>query len=55
MTLQPRLGPPSAPPAQPFPQFGRLVEHAYWELALAANGSPEQQRALGDLRNLARP
>ncbi len=55
MTAQPRQQPPAASLAQPFPQPGRLVEHAYWELALAANGSPEQQRALGDLRNLARP
>lgn len=38
-----------------FPRPGRLVEHAYWELQIAASGSPEQVRALGDLRRLPRP
>ena len=41
--------------AQPFPQPGRLVEHAYWELQIAATGTPEHVRALGDLRRLPRP
>lgn len=40
---------------QGFPRPGRLVEHAYWELHIAASGTPEQVRALGDLRRLPRP
>jgi hypothetical protein len=55
MTAQPGKDPTAAPLAQPFPQAGPLIEHAYWELALAANGSEEQKRALGDFRKLARP
>ena len=55
MTAEPTQNAAAVPLVQPFPQPGRLVEHAYWELALAANGTPEQQRALGDLRRLARP
>ncbi|KGN41040.1 hypothetical protein N801_09800 [Knoellia aerolata DSM 18566] len=41
--------------ARPFPPPGRLVEHAYWELSIAANGTPEQIKALGDLRRLPKP
>ena len=55
MTAEPTQNPAAVPLIQPFPQPGRLIEHAYWELALAANGTPEQQRALGDLRRLPRP
>lgn len=55
MTEQPLQDAATVPMVQPFPQPGRLVEHAYWELALAANGTPEQKRALGDLRRLPRP
>jgi hypothetical protein len=40
---------------QPFPAPGQLVALAYRELDRAANGSPEQIRALGDLRLLPRP
>ena len=47
--------PAAVPLVQPFPQPGRLVEHAYRELAIAANGTPEQKRALGDPRRLPRP
>jgi hypothetical protein len=39
----------------PFPRSGRLVEHAYRELHLAATGTEEQVKALGDLRLLPRP
>lgn len=38
-----------------FPQPGRLVEHAYAELDIAAGGSPQQRQVLGDPRLLARP
>ena len=38
-----------------FPRAGRRVEHAYTELDLAANGTPQQRTALGDPRLLARP
>ena len=38
-----------------FPRAGRRVEHAYIELDLAANGTPQQCNALGDPRLLARP
>ena len=44
-----------APLAQPFPRPGRLVEYAYRELSIAANGTPEQIEALGDTRGLPRP
>ena len=47
--------PSPGPLAHPFPRPGRLLEHAYWELAIAANGTPEQVKALGDLRRLPRP
>jgi hypothetical protein len=40
---------------QPFPAPGQLVALAYRELDLAANGSAEQIRALGDVRLLPRP
>jgi hypothetical protein len=40
---------------QPFPAPGQLVALAYRELERAANGSPEQIRALGDARLLPRP
>ncbi|MBM6402618.1 hypothetical protein [Phycicoccus sonneratiae] len=55
MTSEPELTPAAAPLAQPFPKPGRLVELAYWELALAADGTPEQKAQLGDLRTLPRP
>ena len=44
-----------APLAQPFPRPGRLVEYAYRELSIAANGTPEQLKVLGDTRRLPRP
>ena len=48
---------PIRPPllVQPFPAPGQLVALAYRELDLAANGSPEQIRELGDARLLPRP
>lgn len=55
MSLDPTVGPPKSPLAQPFPRPGRLVEHAYRELSIAANGTPEQLKALGDTRRLPRP
>lgn len=47
--------PTNQPLVQPFPRPGRLVEHAYWELQIAATGTPDQIKALGDLRRLPRP
>ena len=40
---------------QPFPAPGQLVALAYRELDLAANGTADQIRALGDVRLLPRP
>lgn len=40
---------------EPFPEPGPLVRLAHWELHLAANGTPEQQNALGNHADLARP
>ena len=51
----PTVNPSRSPLAQPFPCPGRLVEHAYRELSIAANGTPEQLKALGDTRRLPRP
>lgn len=38
-----------------FPDVGPLMRLAYRELRLAAHGSEQQQRALGDLTRLPRP
>ncbi len=49
------------PPAEtgrlldPFPVPGPLVQLAQWELHLAVNGTPEQQKALGNHADLPRP
>ena len=51
----PIFNPSRSPLAQPFPRPGRLVEYAYRELSIAANGTPEQIEALGDTRGLPRP
>jgi hypothetical protein len=40
---------------RPFPKPGRLVRLAYRELNIAADGTPEQVQALGDLSLLPRP
>ena len=40
---------------RPFPQPGRLIQLAYRELDLAANGTPAQHAALGDPADLPRP
>ncbi len=55
MSVDPVAGPSRAPLAQPFPRPGRLVDHAYRELSISVNGTPEQIKALGDLRRLPRP
>ena len=55
MTSEPTQRPQPRPMAQPFPTPGRLVQHAYRELSLAANGTPEEIKALGDTRRLPRP
>ena len=55
MTIDPTASPAPAPLTQPFPRPGWLVEHAYRELSIAANGTPEQVKALGDTRRLPRP
>lgn len=46
---------PGAQLTLPFPKAGRLVEHAYWEITIAAAGTPEQVKALGDIRRLPKP
>ena len=51
----PTFDPSRSPLALPFPRPGRLVEYAYRELSIAANGTPEQIEALGDTRGLPRP
>ena len=51
----PIFNPSRSPLTQPFPRPGRLVEYAYRELSIAANGTPEQIEALGDTRGLPRP
>lgn len=40
---------------RPFPEPGRGLTQAYRELYLASNGTPEQRKALGNLRMLPRP
>lgn len=40
---------------RPFPEPGRQIQHAYRELMIAATGTKEQVKALGDPRLLARP
>ena len=55
MTSEPTPGAQPRPMALPFPTPGRLVRHAYRELSLAANGTPEEIKALGDTRRLPRP
>lgn len=48
--------PATEPPMiDPFPQPGRLVQLAYRELHIAVNGTPEQQKALGNPTRLPRP
>jgi hypothetical protein len=55
VTASPTSSPASPVLVKPFPAPGRLVALAYRELDRAANGSPEQIRALGDARLLPRP
>jgi hypothetical protein len=55
MSTEPTPLPQPRTLARAFPRPGRLVEHAYWELNISANGTPEQVKALGDLRRLPRP
>ena len=55
MTDDPTSRPAFPRLTQPFPAPGQLVALAYRELDLAANGSAEQIRALGDVRLLPRP
>lgn len=45
----------SSPLVQPFPTPGRLMTLAYRELDLAAAGTDEQRKALGDVSKLPRP
>lgn len=56
MSLHDATTPENAVPlTTPFPKAGRLIEHAYWELTIAATGTPEQLKALGDIRRLPKP
>ena len=54
MNANPATEPPT-PLLRPFPEVGPLMRQAYRELTIAANGSKEQVRALGDTRLLPRP
>lgn len=57
-TPHPAALPPTSPPAaltSEFPGHGPLLRLAFRELNLAANGTPEQVAALGDLSVLPRP
>lgn len=55
MTIDPTASHAKPPLVLPFPTPGRLVRHAYRELSIAAIGTPEQVKALGDTRRLPRP
>ncbi|WP_353952509.1 hypothetical protein V6K52_03430 [Knoellia sp. S7-12] len=55
MTVDPTASHSETPLARAFPTPGRLVQHAYRELSISANGTPEQRKALGDTRRLPRP
>ncbi|MCW2737788.1 MAG: hypothetical protein JWN97_2432 [Nocardioides sp.] len=55
MTARPEPRPQHRPMILPFPQPGELVRLAYWELHVAANGTPAEQKALGPHSQLPRP
>ena len=55
MTASPGSGLASSLLVQPFPAPWQLVALAYRELDIAATGTPERIRALGDVRLLPRP
>ena len=53
--MQPDIRTDPRPMVLPFPMPGRLLALAYRELDMAANGSDEQRKALGDASRLPRP
>ena len=55
MTTQQTPGTEPAPMIYPFPQPGKLVRHAYYELHTAVNGTTEHQKHLGNHALLPRP
>ena len=55
MITQQTSGTEPAPMIHPFPQPGKLVRHAYYELHTAVNGTPEHQKHLGNHALLPRP
>lgn len=55
MSANPDTGHGPAPLIQSFPDPGPLLRLAYRELSIAANGTKEQTKALGDIRLLPRP
>lgn len=55
MTAQQEPHGQPTPMVLPFPQPGERVRLAYWELHVAVNGTPEEQKALGPHSQLPRP
>ena len=55
MTTHPGTAPVPQPMARPFPTPMPMVERAYTELWIVANGTEQQAKALGDPRLLPRP
>jgi hypothetical protein len=55
VTTHPQPHPEPRPILAPFPDPGPTVQHAYKELSLATNGTPDQKKALGPPALLPRP
>jgi hypothetical protein len=55
VTTEPAAEPARQPMIRSFPEGGALIRLAYRELHIAANGSKEQIKAIGDPRLLPRP
>ena len=55
MTADPVADPARQPMIRAFPEGGALIRLAYRELNIAANGTKEEIRAIGDARLLPRP
>ena len=55
MTVDPATEPAEKPMIRAFPEGGALIRLAYRELNIAANGTKEDIKALGDARLLPRP
>jgi len=55
MTITPAVRADPRPMIDPFPTPGPVVQLAYRELNLAANGTPQEKQQIGDPANLPRP